>query len=297
MTYWLGIDSPAVWEDVKSKHDLSKPHPFAFRKRRGKSVQKMQIGDRIINYMKGHQVFFAVWEITGERFFEPQLYAGQEFPECVQVRPLVFVHPNEGIPFQQIKGRLQRFQKLPNTENWGGIVRQSATVWESQDGDTILAALGYNPDASELETDLRDLRSNHTDPTVRKQLVDARLGQGLFRANVLANWEHRCAVTGTEILTAIRASHLKPWRVSTDEERLSPDNGLPLIATLDALFDAGLITFDDAGYMKISPGLARRQQQELDAVGVGNSRQLRRPPTPEERRFLAYHRDQVFDRK
>jgi HNH endonuclease/EVE domain-containing protein len=297
MTYWLGIDAPAVWEEVKQKHDFRSPHPLAFPKRREKSVRKMQVGDRIINYMKEKHVFFAVWEITKERFFDPQIYAGQEFPECVEVKPIVLVEPDEGIPFDEIKNRLKRFQKIPNKKNWGGIVRQSATVWDEQDGETILKALGHPPVDTELERDLREIDTKHVEPTVRKQLVDARLGQGQFRSSVLANWGNRCAVTGSDVLSAVRASHLKPWKRSTDEERLSSNNGLPLLATFDALFDAGLITFDEEGLMKLSSGLAARDRKELDLIGVGNAQRLRRRPTDKEQNFLTYHRDHVFNQR
>src|SRR6185437_791720 len=97
MRYWLGIDSPAVWQEVRQKHDLQGLHPFAFPSRRGNSVRKIEVGHRIINYMKDMQRFFAVWEVTAVPkggFSEPQIYAGREFPECVQVRPLVLVEPS-----------------------------------------------------------------------------------------------------------------------------------------------------------------------------------------------------------
>lgn len=61
----------------------------------------------------------------------------------------------------------------------------------------------------------------------------------------------------------LRASHAKPWRHCSDSERLDPDNGLPLVATLDALFDAGLITFDAGGCMEISTHLDENQQASL----------------------------------
>jgi hypothetical protein len=56
-------------------------------------------------------------------------------------------------------------------------------------------------------------------------------------------WEKRCTVTCCATLETIRASHIKPWWMATNEERLDPGNGLPLVATVDTLFDAGLITF------------------------------------------------------
>jgi len=50
-----------------------------------------------------------------------------------------------------------------------------------------------------------------------------------------------------------RVAH-QPWRESTDEKRLDPTKGLPLVASLDALFDAGLISFEDSGRMLVHGG-------------------------------------------
>lgn len=108
-----------------------------------------------------------------------------------------------------------------------------------------------------FETVIDDVRAidARTDigPTIKKALVNARVGQGKFRADVLKLWNGRCAVSGCYTADVLRASHIKPWRDSTNEERLDPRNGLALAATWDALFDAGLITFDEAGSALISP--------------------------------------------
>ncbi|MGO7165362.1 HNH endonuclease, partial [Rhizobium johnstonii] len=64
---------------------------------------------------------------------------------------------------------------------------------------------------------------------------------------MLAQWHGRCAVTSCNLPAVLRASHIVPWREASNAERLDPENGLPLVATLDALFDVGLISFDDQG--------------------------------------------------
>ncbi len=104
--------------------------------------------------------------------------------------------------------------------------------------------------------------------TQKKALVNARIGQGLFRAQVLSNWSGRCALTGCASSAVIRASHIKPWRDSTDTERLDPNNGLPLVASLDALFDAYLISFEDDGTLLVSKRLARADRTILIPKGM-----------------------------
>ena len=66
-----------------------------------------------------------------------------------------------------------------------------------------------------------------TGPTFREQLVRARRGQGVFRANVLLR-EEACRVTRVNEPRHLKASHIKPWRDGTDAERLDGANGLLL---------------------------------------------------------------------
>jgi putative restriction endonuclease len=141
--------------------------------------------------------------------------------------------------------------------------------------------------AAGLQADLRALlRGKGLTATERDALVSARIGQGAFRTAVLARWEGRCAVTGCGTLEAIRASHIKPWRLATNEERLDPANGLPLVATLDALFDAGLIAFASDGTMLVSGRLAAEEREKLQLRGC----RLRHDPDVRTAAYLAEHR-------
>ena len=85
----------------------------------------------------------------------------------------------------------------------------------------------------------------------RTQLVRARRGQGVFRANVRLT-ESRCRVTHLSDPAHLHASHIKPWKDSTDEEKLNGCNGLLLSPHVDHLFDRGLISFTDNGDLLLS---------------------------------------------
>lgn len=176
-----------------------------------------------------------------------------------------------------------------------GADHGTATVGEA---DVLIAAAGDTSAASAdtldagLVSDLDQLASRgDVSPTTRAALVDARLGQGSFRRALIARWSGRCAVSGCDQLAVLRASHIKPWRASTDGERLDPENGLLLAANLDALFDAGLIAFEDDGQMRVSVSLTLAQQ---DALGVPAP--MRAVPTARQREYLAGHRAWARDR-
>jgi putative restriction endonuclease len=126
--------------------------------------------------------------------------------------------------------------------------------------------------------------------TVRLSEVKTRLGQGDFRNAVLRLWDYRCCVTGISTSAAIRASHIKPWRKSTRAERLDPLNGLPLVATLDALFDVGLISFDNHGRILISTTISAADVTVLNLNGM----KLRCKLPPKTQQYLEYHRRSLF---
>jgi|GEM_PF-215768 len=137
-----------------------------------------------------------------------------------------------------------------------------------------------------LENDLAQIRENESIETIRTALIDARLGQGRFRRDLMRLWDGRCAVTGTGIAALLRASHSKPWRDSNNKERLDPHNGLPLTANLDALFDALLISFDDDGAMLTSSVITPEERRAL-----GLPAPLLKKPGPALKRYLKHHRE------
>ena len=143
---------------------------------------------------------------------------------------------------------------------------------------------------STLAEDIDAIMNKSVASTIKKALVDARVGQGGFRSSVLRLWNDCCCVTKSCTHDAIRASHIKPWRESTDQERLDPANGLPLAASLDALFDAGLISFEDSGLMLVSRRLPLSERTIYGVV----ERVLIKAPPPETAKYLSYHRAQCF---
>ena len=82
-----------------------------------------------------------------------------------------------------------------------------------------LQAAGLALQASGLAEDLKPIvTSQADDPTTVQALVDARVGQRQIARAVLKLWKNRCCVTGSSTVAAICASHIKPWRESTDAD-------------------------------------------------------------------------------
>lgn len=127
--------------------------------------------------------------------------------------------------------------------------------------------------------------------TEKRQVIRARRGQGLFKKRV-ASLELRCRITRVDRTEHLIASHIKPWRVSSNEERLDGENGLMLTPTVDHLFDEGFISFRNNGTLIVSPVADR---PSLEKMGIPldtsfNAGAFTRKQTD----YLEYHRDFIL---
>lgn len=140
---------------------------------------------------------------------------------------------------------------------------------------------------------LRDVQEVLSDPSVqitaKQQLVNARIGQGLFRSRVELI-EPCCRVTGVTDRRFLRASHIKPWADSDNRERLDGHNGLLLAPHADHLFDKGFICFANDGSLIVSRSLP---ESVLSAWKV-SSAVIAKPLLPGQQVYMEHHRRKVF---
>lgn len=150
----------------------------------------------------------------------------------------------------------------------------------------ILSAVGQKSAAQDLNEIFADVDLTETE---RLSLIAARIGQGKFRDNLMKEFNSKCQVTGISRNELLRASHIKPWSKSSNGERIDCANGLLLSVQLDALFDSGLITFDDFG-MLLSSSQLTYEEVEFYRLSGGVHIEM----NGKRREFMAYHRNDVF---
>jgi hypothetical protein len=155
--------------------------------------------------------------------------------------------------------------------------------------ESIDARESGDESAASLLSDLEVISS--LPETERTSLALSRIGQGEFRHQLIAYWSG-CAVTGANCTPLLKASHIKPWRVSNNVERLDVFNGLLLVPNIDTAFDRGYITFGTHGKVMISREIsgASAFQLHINTKLRLNQKLLR----PEHEIYLEYHRREVF---
>lgn len=127
--------------------------------------------------------------------------------------------------------------------------------------------------------------------TERQAIVKSRIGQGRFKKLLLEKYHERCMITGITQKKLLIASHIKPWSVCDNRERLSVNNGFILSPTYDRLFDTGLISFENSGKIVLSHLLSPADKEKL-FLAPGTVYEIQ--ANPELNHNLEYHRDVVF---
>lgn len=151
-----------------------------------------------------------------------------------------------------------------------------------------------SPYASLNQNDIEDheedaLKEMDIPITEKTALIKARRGQGQFRTQLIEYW-HGCAISGLKNPELLIASHIKPWYIADNQERLNVYNGLLLLPNYDKLFDRGYISFDNNGKIIISQSLTR---EEADGMHITDSLHLI-SVAPRHKKFLEYHRQKVL---
>jgi len=148
----------------------------------------------------------------------------------------IFMFSSNGKAFVKFEGELELvefgFFEGPDRE---GNERVSIKFFFKRFG----AVINYEADAI-ISGILEEPESQYTrSPSIteREGLVTSRVGQGAYRRSILFRWNFKCAVTNYSRNEILIASHIVPWKDSTNQERLDRNNGILLSPTYDALFD------------------------------------------------------------
>lgn len=230
---------------------------------------------------------------AGSNWADVGWFADVEFAELENpIRPKEFMNLIQPLLAQKY---------APLQANGSGLQGIYLTEISPEFGELLIRLT--SADILEIKSELAPISTNETDFEInleiaskkiegdleKIQLVKARRGQGIFKANVRLI-ESRCRVTGVSNIKHLRASHIKPWSKSTDSEKLDGHNGLLLSPHIDHLFDQGFISFQDIGQVLFSNNLNSNVLSRwsiIDIRDVGRFNKI-------QSLYLEYHRDVIF---
>jgi hypothetical protein len=178
------------------------------------------------------------------------------------------------------------YPKIKAPKDWkagvrGVLYRDLGKSFKMLD-EGLIALIDYDENNLVLEEDVQD-----TSKTIETKV---RMGQALFRKNLLKKISV-CPISGISDKRLLMASHIKPWAVSNNRERLDINNGFIFSPNIDKLFDKGLISFENSAKLIISPTLL---EYNISKLGIERDKIYPKLPVLDRLSYLEYHRENIF---
>ncbi|OAH52919.1 MULTISPECIES: HNH endonuclease [Bacillaceae] len=294
-TYQEEKEQGIIWSPQKDKGGNT-PHSWL-------RMTNVKEGDRFFHYVKGNINAISVavsncqeaakptaiqnFEQWGENGYLAQLqYHELEMPLNIRTNfdALLPLLPLKYSPFQQDGNGNQGYLYPCNEELAIKLLE-------------LISDLNiYEVEVEQLELAMGTVRRTERNtivPIIAETEAEAkakiRLGQQKFKRELLPLWDHKCALCGIELPALLRASHSKPWKDSTDVERVDPFNGVLLCCNHDALYDKGYIAFDGQGRLHISS-----QIPEMDYVKYNIHPKMKIARYEENKPYFKWHKRDIF---
>ncbi|MEZ5759088.1 MAG: HNH endonuclease signature motif containing protein [Emcibacteraceae bacterium] len=306
MAYWWVNHGQTILEELEGGYIWSpQENRNGSRNQTYINLTKVQIGDVIFSY--AHSKIKAIGLVENHyKIADKPAEFGSKGEEWNQTGWLVDVKWETVLKPLIPKNHLKNIVPLlpmkysPIQSNGNG--NQGCYLAEISDvlGDYLLNEItNKNPkldfaienDRCELENDNveKNLLNQTISETEKAQLIKSRRGQGIFRMRV-SEIETKCRVTSVDDKSFLIASHIKPWRKSSNAERLDGNNGLLLSPHVDRLFDNGWISFSSEGDIICSNPKIIKLMSDWGinpAANVGNF-------TTAQAEYMKYHRAHIL---
>jgi hypothetical protein len=138
MTYWLDLFTGQTWQEFRDCGATVS----GFRKRMRNAVNRIKPGDILLCYLTGVMRWVGALEVHGPSRDKKIIWEFDEFPERLNVKPIVLLRPEEGIPMEQLEGKVDFYRSRADRPGFNGFLRMSPNRFKrSGDGELILNLL------------------------------------------------------------------------------------------------------------------------------------------------------------
>lgn len=138
MNYWLDLFTGTTWREFREAGATVS----GFRARRKGMAQRIKKGDIFLCYLTGVMRWVGALEVGGLSTDKRDIWKEQDFPVRFDVKPVILLEPEHGVPMNQLEGRVSFYANAKEKGKFRGLVRGSPNlIQNSKDGEQILALL------------------------------------------------------------------------------------------------------------------------------------------------------------
>jgi len=121
MNYWLDLFTGTTWQEFRD----SGATVSGFRARQRKIAQRIKSNDILLCYLTGVMRWVGALEVVGPSADKRRIWQSDEYPIRFDVKPLVILEPEHGVPMDQLEGRVVFFAAPKDRGRFRGFVRRA----------------------------------------------------------------------------------------------------------------------------------------------------------------------------
>jgi hypothetical protein len=137
VNYWIHLYTGTTWDEFqKAGANVS-----GFSARRKTIVERIKPGDILLAYMTGVMRWVGALEVVGRSTDKSTIWKDAEFPERLNVKPLVVLSAEHGVPMEHLIGKVEFYATDADRGKFKGFLRASPKLVDARDGEWILDLL------------------------------------------------------------------------------------------------------------------------------------------------------------
>lgn len=137
MNCWLDLFTGTTWQEFRDAGSAIS----GFNERSRNLAKKVRPGDLLVCYLTGVMRWVGALEVVGPTEDKRAIWKYAEFPVRFQVKPLVALDPEYGVPMADLEGKVSFYSSAKDRGKFKGFVRQSLNQFASFDGELVLKLL------------------------------------------------------------------------------------------------------------------------------------------------------------
>jgi hypothetical protein len=138
MNYWLDLFTGTTWEEFRKAGATVS----GFRHSQRASIRRIKPGDVFLCYLTGIMRWIGALEVIGPSSSKDRIWQTEDFPVRFEVRPLVVLSPEHGVPMDALAGKVDFFAGPKHRGGFKGFLRRSPNPFSRPaDGALVMELL------------------------------------------------------------------------------------------------------------------------------------------------------------
>jgi hypothetical protein len=138
MNYWLDLFTGTTWDEFRRAGSRIS----GFRASTRAALKAVKAGDVLLCYLTGVMRWVGALEVVGPSADRTRIWKDDPFPVRFEVRPIVQLDAQHGVPMSELEGRVAFFTGSADRGKFKGFVRRSPNRFQhSEDGALVLDLL------------------------------------------------------------------------------------------------------------------------------------------------------------